>query len=351
MPDQSPIGVDGIRHGNIARIRLDRPRALNALTLPMVQRISDLLEGWRSEGLRAVTIESSTDGVFCAGGDIRQIRQNTIDGNLIASDEFFAAEYRVNEMLASYPLPIIAIIDGVCMGGGLGLSAHGPFRVVTERALLAMPETAIGFFPDIGASHFLPRLPGAVGTYLGLTGARLDAADALEVGLATHHVASADLPALIRTLADDERPIDAVLRESASELPDEASIRAVRHRLDRAFTATSVEEITRRLAADDSAWAAETLAALRRSSPQSLRLTLDLLLWGTQRTLAECLSAERDAARFVVRSPDFLEGVRAALVDKDRMPVWTASRYRGTSSSGVVTWMSDSSEGDHDAVA
>ena len=351
MPDQSEIGVDSVRDGNVARIVLDRPRALNALTLPMIQRISHLLESWRSERLRAVTIESSTEGVFCAGGDIRQIRQNTIDGNFDGSDRFFAAEYRVNEMLASYPIPIIAIIDGICMGGGLGLSAHGPFRVVTERAILAMPETAIGFFPDIGASHFLPRLPGAVGTYLGLTGARLDAADAVAVGLATHHVASTGVPSLIRMLAaDDERSIDAVLRESASDLPHEASIRAVRHRLDKAFTATSVEEITRRLTADDSAWAAETLAVLRKSSPQSLRLTLDLLLWGKQRTLADSLSAELEAARFVVRSPDFLEGVRAALVDKDRTPVWTASRYRGTSSSGVVTWMPDSSEGDHGAV-
>lgn len=178
-----PSAYKPFREGGVARIILDRPRALNALNLSMIHRVHKLLEELRSESLRAITIESGTAGMFCAGGDIRQIRQNTLDGDHGASDEFFATEYEVNEMLACYPVPVVAIIDGVCMSGGLGLSAHGPFRVVSERAVLAMPETAIGFFPDIGASHFLSRLSGGVGAYVGLAGARIGAADALEVGL------------------------------------------------------------------------------------------------------------------------------------------------------------------------
>lgn len=337
MPDPSSAGVQGLCERGIGRIILDRPRALNALTLSMVRHIHELLTDWRSEPLRAITIESSTDAVFCAGGDIRQIRQNTLDRNLNATDEFFETEYRVNEMLASYPLPVVALIDGVCMGGGLGLSVHGPFRVVTERAVLAMPETAIGFFPDVGASYFLSRLPGGVGTYLGLTGARLGAADALEIGLATHYVVSSELPRVLRTLAVDIRPVDAVLRDLASLRPGGLEVAANRRDIDHAFTGTSLEMIARRLIDDGGEWAVRTHEALMRMSPQSLELTLDLILWGKQRTLRECLDAELVAARQVVRSPDFIEGVRAALVDKDRAPAWGKSQHEG-SSPGDILW-------------
>lgn len=322
MPDPASVGVLSRTDARIARIVLDRPRALNALTLPMVRAIAKLLESWRSEPFRAVTIESSTDGVFCAGGDIRQIRQNTLDDDLAASEDFFATEYLVNETLASYPVPVVALIDGVCMGGGLGLSVHGPFRVVTERAVLSMPETAIGFFPDVGASYFLSRLSGGIGLYLGLTGARIRAADAVDIGLATHHISSADLPSVVPALTQDRRPVDAVLRDLASAPLERSPIAANRRRIDAVFTATSVEVIARRLQADGSPWAVEALAALHGASPESLQLTLDLILRGRERTLRQCLDAERDTARQVVTSADFLEGVRAALVDKDRAPVW-----------------------------
>lgn len=339
MPEPGTVGVRAVREGALGRIVLDRPRALNALDLPMVRRLRETLVDWRSEPLRAVTIESGTAGVFCAGGDIRRIRQNTLEGDLSASDDFFRTEYEVNAMLASYPVPVVALIDGVCMGGGLGLSVHGPFRVVTERAVLAMPETAIGFFPDIGASHFLSRLPGAVGAYLGLTGARLGPADALELGLATHQISSGDLAAVREALAADPRPVDAVLRDMAS-VPDRPSgIGRHRGRIDAAFGATTVEEVIKRLH-DPSDWARETRTSLEAMSPQSLELTLDLILWGRQRSLRECLDAEREAAAYVVRSPDFIEGVRAALVDKDRSPQWTASQYEGMSPDGAIRWSS-----------
>lgn len=338
MPDPASPGVLSRTEGGVLRIILDRPRALNALTLPMIRATSELLEHGRSEPLRAVTIESSADGMFCAGGDIRQIRQNTLDDDTAVSDDFFATEYQLNETLASYPVPVVALIDGVCMGGGLGLSVHGAFRVVTERAVLAMPETAIGFFPDVGASYFLSRLPGSIGMYLGLTGARLRAADALDIGLATHHVPFDDLPSVVPALIEDRRPVDAVLRDLASPPAEASSVAANRRRIDAAFTAASVEAIDHRLQTDGSPWAVETRSALRGASPQSLHLTLDLILRGRERTLRQCLDAERDAAAHVVRSADFLEGVRAALVDKDRTPIWATSEYEGTSRNGKVLW-------------
>lgn len=337
MPEPAP-GVRLVREPTLGRIVLDRPRALNALDLPAVTAICDALAAWRADPPRVVTVESSTPGLFCAGGDVRRVRQDVLDGDLPAAEHFFATEYTVDEALATYPVPVVALVDGLCFGGGVGLSVHGPFRVVTERAVLAMPEVAIGFFPDVGASHVLPRLPGAVGSYLGLTGARLGPADALEVGLATHHVRSEQLPVLVRALADDPRPVDAVLRDLAS-VPDEPSgIRPHRDRIDAAFGASTVEEVVRRLEGDPSDWAAGARQAVGAGSPQSLELALDLLLWGRQRSLRECLDAEREAAALVVRSPDFIEGVRAALVDKDRSPTWTASRYRGTSAGGAVLW-------------
>ena len=338
MPESVPAGVQVVRQGALARILLDRPRALNALDTAMVRRIREVLQQWRPEPLRAITIESSTPGVFCAGGDVRQVRRDVLDGDLAAAEDFFTTEYEVNEMLATCPVPVVALIDGLCLGGGMGLSVHGAFRVVTERASLGMPETAIGFFPDVGASHFLSRLPGAVGTYLALTGARLGAADALEVGLATHHVASERLSAVPGLLADPSRPIEAVLRELGST-PQELSALATRRRqVDEVFTATSVQEVLHRLAEDPSEWAARTRTTVQTMSPQSLEVTMDLLLWGRQRSLRQCLDAESEAARHVAASPDFAEGVRAALEDKDRSPRWSPSLYRGTTPDGTTCW-------------
>lgn len=338
MPESVPAGVEVLREGALARIVLDRPRALNALDTAMVRRIREVLQRWRPEPLRAITIESSTPGVFCAGGDVRRVRQDVLDGQPEAGEEFFTTEYEVNEMLATCPVPVVALIDGLCLGGGMGLCVHGPFRVVTERASLGMPETAIGFFPDVGASHFLPRLPGAVGTYLALTGARLGAGDALEIGLATHHVTSERLPALPPLLAEPGRPVEAVLRELASTPEQESELSGHRGHIDAAFTANSVQEVLHRLAEDPSDWAARTRRTVRGMSPQSLEVTMDLLLWGRQRSLRQCLDAEGQAARHVVASPDFAEGVRAALVDKDRSPRWSPSLYRGTNPDGTTLW-------------
>jgi enoyl-CoA hydratase len=338
MPEPTTTSVVTVREGDVGRIILDRSHALNALDLPMVRQIRAALEEWRHQPPRAVTIESSTPGAFCAGGDIRQVRQNTLDGTHDASIEFFTTEYAVNLMLASYPVPVVALIDGLCLGGGMGLSMHGPFRVVTERASLAMPETAIGFFTDVGASHFLSRLPGGVGAYLGLTGARVGAVDSCVIGLATHLVATDEIGRIPGLLAQDGRPVDVILRELGSTAIEAAPLAENRVRIDHAFTGSTLEAIRRRLDCDGSQWAHDTAQLLDRMSPQSLRVTLDLILWGRQRSLSECLDAELEVARRVIRTPDFIEGVRAALVDKDRTPRWSASEYLGTHSDGSTQW-------------
>ena len=333
-------GVEATLDGSVGRIVLDRPRSLNALTLPMVEQLEQVLTAWAREPLRAITIASTSERAFCAGGDIRQVRQNTLDGEQAASLQFFATEYRVNHLLATSRAPVVALVDGVCMGGGLGLSVHGAFRVVGEGAVLAMPETSIGFFPDVGATHFLPRLPGEIGTYLGLTGARVSAADALGVGLATHHVASADLGALAERLATDTRPVDLVLAEAAAPAGQSALL-ARRAEIDRTFDADSVDAILEALRAEGTAWAEETIGALEAVSRQSLDLTLDLLRRGAGLSLRECLDLELRAAAGVTQTPDFIEGVRAVLVDKDRTPHWGASRYRGITAEGDVEWTTE----------
>jgi enoyl-CoA hydratase len=320
------------RLGAVGRIVLDRPQALNALTLDMVAAIRDALEGWRDAGLRAVTVESASERAFSAGGDIRQVRANSLAGAHDESLRFFATEYDVNALLGGYPVPVVALIGGICMGGGMGLSVHGRYRVVAPGASFAMPETKIGFFPDVGGSFFLPRLPGAVGRYLGLTGARVGAGDAVAFGIATHACSAADLGRVPELLAASDEPVEAVLRSLAPTTPAEPGpLAAVRAEIDRVFAAPDLAGIDARLAelvdqpSDTAAqqWAKETRAALDAASPYSLAVTDRLLAEGRERTLRECLDAELAAAREVIASADFVEGVRAVLVDKDHAPRWS----------------------------
>lgn len=331
-PTGSPDDVRIERLGRVGRIVLDRPRALNALTLSMVERIHAALDEWRHDpGLRAVTVESAAERAFCAGGDIRRVRENTLAGRHDESLHFFTTEYAVNALLGSYPVPVVALVGGLCLGGGMGLSVHGPFRVVGPNASFAMPETKIGFFPDVGATHFLPRLPGAVGRYLGLTGARVGAADALALGLATHACSDADLARLPALIDAHEGPLETLLRSlaPADVLDQPGPLTAARADIDRVFGAPDLAGVRERLdSLDDrgeldSEWAKETRAALDAASPASLALTDRLLAEGRERDLAACLAAELDAARTTIASADFVEGVRAVLVDKDHAPRWS----------------------------
>jgi enoyl-CoA hydratase/carnithine racemase len=311
------------RDGRVGRIVLNRPQALNALDLAMIRACAQALAGWRDEPqVHAVVIEGAGDRAFCAGGDIRALRQYQLDGEHHKAETFFREEYELNLMIATYPKPYIALIDGICMGGGIGVSVHAPYRVATEHAAFAMPETAIGFFPDIGATFFLPRLPGEIGTYLGLTGARMQGADAVHAGLATHFTPRANLNALSRALAADG---PCALGAYAVPLP-EFSLAGQRAAIDQCLGADSVSGIVRRLDALGDGWATKTLATLRTLSPSALCWTLKALRHGATMTLPQCQAAELALTRTAMRHPDFAEGVRAMVVDKDRKPRWQPAR-------------------------
>ena len=315
--------VETTRDGRIGCIRLNRPKALNALDLAMILVIAETLRGWADDPrVHAVVIEGAGDRAFCAGGDIRAIRAMALSGDAAGIETFFAEEYALNAAIAAFPKPYVALIDGICMGGGIGLSIHGGIRVTSEAGMFAMPETAIGMFPDVGATYALPRLPGELGMYLGLTGARLSGADAVHAGIATHFVPRARLAALREALALDGV---AVVAEHAEGLPA-FTLAPHRAAIDRCFEAPDVPAILARLAAEASPWAEETLGTLRAHSPTALLFSFSAIRAGAGRTLGQCLAAELALTRHVTCHPDLAEGVRAMVVDKDRAPRWTPAR-------------------------
>lgn len=315
-------GVEAGRDGRVGRLRLTRDRALNALDLPMVRFIHDQLSRWAGDPAVDAVVVEGEGRAFCAGGDVRLVRDLVLSGAPAAAEQFFAAEYALNAAIGHFPKPYVSLIDGICMGGGLGISVHGSDRIVTEAALFAMPETAIGLTPDIGASFFLPRLRGFLGTYLGLTGQRLQGADAVHAGLATAFVPQARIQALSAALA--QKGQDAI-RHFAAPLPP-FSLAPHLAAIDECFGADSVADIEARLEALGTDWARETLGILRRMSPSSLAWTLASLRAGLHRDLDACLAAELRLVRGIIRLPDFAEGIRAMLVDKDRRPVWNPGR-------------------------
>jgi enoyl-CoA hydratase len=333
---QSEDTVIARRDRRIGRILLNRPTALNAIDLPMIRTCARTLEQWRDDPhVHAVVIEGAGDRAFCAGGDIRALRQYELDGERHRAEEFFREEYELNLTIATYPKPYIALIDGICMGGGIGVSVHAPYRVATGHAAFAMPETAIGFFPDIGATFFLPRLPGQLGAYLGLTGVRMQGADAVHAGLATHFTRREDLPALSRALAEDG---PAALAQHAAPLP-EFSLAPYRAAIDHCFGTDAVPAIVRRLEAIDEEWAANTLRTLRAMSPSALSWTLAALRRGADLTLPQCQAAELALTRTTMRHPDFAEGVRAMVVDKDRRPRWQPARIEEVDPAGIAAML------------
>jgi len=307
------------RDGRIGRLLLNRPKALNALDGPMIEALARTLDDWREDAtIQAVVIEGAGGRAFCAGGDVRALRSHAMAGEHREIEAFFSAEYALNQAIADYPAPYVALIDGICMGGGIGVSVHGAIRIATENALFAMPETAIAMFPDIGATFILPRLPGMLGMYLGLTGARVQGAEAVHVGFPTHFVPQARLSALSAAIAADGVGVIAGFAET---LPP-SSLAAHRAAIDHCFGAETVPEIVRRLEQDGSPWAQESLEALGRMSPSALVWSHEIIRRGAARGLRQCLTAELALTRHVTAHPDFAEGVRAIVVDKDRMPKW-----------------------------
>ncbi len=307
------------REGAAGTILMNRPRALNALDLPMIEQIAQALRGFRDDpGVKLVVLEGAGGRAFCAGGDVRRMRELALAGDREGVEAFFANEYAMNLAIAEFPKPWISLIDGVCMGGGIGVSVHGAYRVATEHALLAMPETAIALFPDVGTSYVLPRLPGATGMWLALTGARLKGAEAVEAGLATHFVPRAELPALRAALLEGDA--GAVARFAQAVPP--GAVAALRPAVDRCFSQPTLEAIEDALEREGTEWAAAQRATLLRMSPTSMAVTMELLQRGATMSLADCLQMELRLTRKVVFHPDFAEGVRAVLVDKDNAPNW-----------------------------
>ena len=307
------------QRGRIGHLLLNRPAALNALDIGMIRAIADALSAWRDDpAIHAIVVEGAGGRAFCAGGDIRAARASVLGGRDVEVYSFFEEEYRLNAQVAGYPKPYIALIGGICMGGGLGVSVHGAYRVSTAEAVFAMPETGIALFPDIGASYFLPRLRGYVGMYMALVGARLTGADAAFAGLVTHFTDLATLASLPDALAEH-----GVAALSGISQPFDSPLANHMAAINHCFSAASLPEVLQRLEAVDTEWSRLTLLTLRANSPSALLWTFRLVKAGATRTLSACLAAELALTRSVTRHPDFAEGVRAMLVDKDRTPRWT----------------------------
>ncbi|MFL6729840.1 MAG: enoyl-CoA hydratase/isomerase family protein [Sphingomicrobium sp.] len=318
MSDDVLISVEGA----VGRIRLNRPKAIHALTTRMCEVMSQALLEWRSDSaVEAVVIDHAEGRGFCAGGDVVMLWRS---GNEDGADarRFFFAEYRLNHLLFTYPKPTVAIMDGITMGGGVGISQPCQVRIATENTRYAMPETSIGLFPDVGGGWYLPRLPGRVGEYMALTGARLDGAECHYLGLATHYVPQASLPDLVDRVIKSPDRLNGGIGSLAATPPD-AKIAENLPAITRCFASYKVEEVVEALKADGSEWAASELATLQTKSPLSCKVSLRLMEEGAARaSFDDEMRAEYALASRVVRTHDFHEGVRAVLIDKDNDPKW-----------------------------
>lgn len=314
------------REGRVGRLTLDRPKALHALTRDMCAAMTDALLAWEADpDVDLVIIDHSGERGFCAGGDIRTLAESGGSDGAAARD-FFFTEYRLNHLLFTYGKPVVAFMDGITMGGGVGISQPARYRVATERTTFAMPESGIGLFPDVGGGWYLPRLPGRTGWWLAVTGARIKSADCLALGLATHFVESTKLDTLKEAIAADPAAVERLLAGVSSD-PGLAPVNAVRADLDRLFAGDSVEAIVAALEADGSEWAKAQLEALRTKSPQTLKIVMRQFAKGAaMSSFADNMALEYRIASHVVQMPDFLEGVRAVIVDKDNAPRWSPPR-------------------------
>ena len=324
--DSEAAGIIAATDGGVGRIRLDRPAAIHALTRPMCTAVLAALDGWsRDDAVRAILIDHAAGRGFCAGGDIRMLAESgASDG--VAARAFFHTEYRMNHRLFTYGKPLVAFMDGITMGGGVGLAMPCRFRIATENTRFAMPETGIGLFPDVGGGWYLSRLPGRVGQFLALTGARLDGAECLLLGLATHYIPSAALDEVKARIAADPGALEAIL-EAYDTDPPPARIEDNLPLIDRLFASDRLEDIFADLAADPSDWAARELKTLATKSPQTMKVALRQLAEGADMAdFAAEMAQEYAIAARVVQMPDFLEGVRAVIIDKDNAPRWTAAR-------------------------
>ncbi|MCX4530868.1 enoyl-CoA hydratase/isomerase family protein [Streptomyces sp. NBC_00841] len=307
--------------GRVGHVILNRPKALNALSHGMVRRVDETLTDWEHDpDVETVVITGAGERGLCAGGDIRSIHEDARTGGR-ASADFWYDEYRLNARIARYPKPYVAFMDGIVMGGGVGISAHGSVRVATERSRIAMPETGIGFVPDVGGTHLLSRAPGELGTHLALTGAPIGVADARLCGLADHFVPSDRLPALLADLAT--APVAEVLPRYATQAPA-GELAGHREWIDACYASDRVEEIVRRLLDTGLAEAKEAAGTILTKSPTALKVTLAALRRTRELgSLERALEQEYRIATASLSAPDLVEGIRAQVIDKDRAPKWS----------------------------
>ncbi|SEB49343.1 enoyl-CoA hydratase [Paramicrobacterium humi] len=320
MTDEPPLLVR-VENG-VGHLTLNRPRAINAVTHRMITGIRDALGQWRVDPrVHAVLIDGAGERGLSAGGDIRQLRENKLADRANDTRDFWRDEYTLCAVIANYPKPFIALMDGVTMGGGVGVSAHGSIRIVTERSKVAMPETRIGLAPDVGGSWLLARAPGELGTYLGLNAATMTAADAILCGFADHFVPSERLEDFRSAVLAGEDPAETVARFSAD--PGPAPLETEREWIDACYSAASVPEILSRLRAHGSDAARAAAAELLVLSPTSVVTTLAAIRRARERdSFRELLDQEYRVSSWLLDQPDLVEGIRARVVDKDNQPRW-----------------------------
>lgn len=335
----------------IAVVRMNRPKALNALTHEMVVAFDAKLKMWSADpAVKALVILGEGGRAFCAGGDIRKLYDEGRAGGRYPYD-FYRDEYVMNARIKRFPKPYIAFLDGITMGGGVGVSVHGSHRIATENTLFAMPETGIGLFPDVGGSHFLPRCPGQTGLYLALTGERLKAADTRAAGICTAFVPAAKRDELLAALkaadwsGEAMHVADRVIGGLARNAGD-ASLPAHRATIDRCFAGASVEAVLAALDADGGAFAAKLAATVRTKSPTSLKLTFRQIREGARRSMDECMRMEWRMVNRVIKGNDFYEGTRAVVVDKDQKPAWKPATLAEVSDADIDAYFAPLPDGD-----
>lgn len=312
------------KQGEAGLITLNRPKALNALNLTMVREMRRVLDAWAQDpAVTRIVVQGAGEKAFCAGGDIRQLTEDLRAGRRDEALAFWREEYQLNIAIKRYPKPYVSLIDGIVMGGGVGVSLHGRYRVAGDRYLFAMPEVGIGFFPDVGATYALPRLPGETGMYLALTGDRVKRADAMMLGLTTHAVPSGNIEGLRAALIAGD-PVEVALSRVATN-PDPAPLEAEREVINACFSAGSVIQILARLdqaAEKGSDFAAKTAAGMRAKSPTSMSLAFEQVRRGKAMEFEEAMKTEFRIVSRIGEGHDFYEGVRAVLIDKDNQPQW-----------------------------
>ncbi|MEM6617098.1 MAG: enoyl-CoA hydratase/isomerase family protein [Pseudomonadota bacterium] len=322
--------------GQAGVITLNRPKALNALTHEMAIAIAEQLRAWAgAQDVKHVIIKAVEGRAFCAGGDIRALYDWGREDQPRAL-QFYRDEYTLNALIKRYPKPFTALIDGFVMGGGVGISLHGRYRIATENILFAMPETGIGLFPDVGGTYFLPRMPGEIGLYLGLTGHRLKRDDALFTGVATHTVAHDQLAVMFEQLCAAPDPEDVL--SLLTRKPEKPALAAAKEEIDSHFESQSLDGVMQSLSSSSSDFAEKTRETLATKSPTSLAVTFQQLRRGRDLNFEDCMELEFSIVSEVLKQRDFFEGIRAIIIDKDNAPNWTPNALEAVTDDMVARY-------------